>query len=202
MLIFELQVSLGVSVSFITSVVFLIKSWTTPYNPHGSHDDKKKIHVTYFDTVVFLTFFLLIGRLLESVSKAKTACEVDVLAKLRPSEVTVFIDPSDDYNDAETPITPISDSSDDGLESNQPKGRTAVVSVDLVDVGDIIVVALGESSPADGTVVYGNTTFDESSLTGESIPVQKCPGDKVLAGTINKQQPIRVRIEATAGQSM
>jgi P-type Cu+ transporter len=77
------------------------------------------------------------------------------------------------------------------------------VSIDLLDVGDIVRVQPGSTPPADGTIVSTEaTTFDESSLTGESREVRKEPGDQVFVGTINKSRVVEVRVDAIGGETM
>ncbi|CAI7664565.1 unnamed protein product [Penicillium glandicola] len=132
---------------------------------------------TYFDSVVFLTLFILAGRFLEAYSKARTGDAVTSLGKLRPSEALL----SDD-------------ASEDGMK------RT---SVDLLEVGDVVSIPHGASPPADGFIVdSASYQFDESSLTGESRPVKKTVNDIVYTGSVNVGQPVRIRITELGGSSM
>src|SRR5690606_21016628 len=73
------------------------------------------------------------------------------------------------------------------------KNREVTISVDEVEVEDIVVVKPGERLPVDGVIVDGITSIDESMLTGESIPVEKNTGDKVIGGSINKNGYIKYR---------
>merc|ERR1712093_267969 len=68
--------------------------------------------------------------------------------------------------------------------------------------GDVVKVLNGGSPPSDGVMVDGTSQFDESSLTGESRLIAKGPGDEVFAGTVNKANPISVRISSVSGTSM
>jgi Cu+-exporting ATPase len=129
---------------------------------------------SYFDAVVFLTMFLLTGRFIEAYSKAKTGDAVTSLGKLRPEEA-VLID--------------------------SEKGD-AKVATDLLEVGDVVRIHNGTSPPFDGIVLDGNSTFDESSLTGESRPVKKAAGDTVYSGTVNKGAPVQIRVSTVSGTSM
>lgn len=162
-------------------------------------NDLKGHHTSYFDSTVFLTMFLLIGRCLESYSKIKTSDAVSMLGKLRPTEALLLITD-------ETPST--SSGSTGDLHEKEvgalPSSSTTVkkVPVDMLEVGDTIVVQHGGSPPADGRISLGETKFDESSLTGEARPVQKKEGDSVFAGTINKGRAVRVVIDAISGESM
>ncbi|KJZ68692.1 hypothetical protein HIM_11919 [Hirsutella minnesotensis 3608] len=69
-------------------------------------------------------------------------------------------------------------------------------------LGDLIRVPNGASPAADGVIITGETNLDESSLTGESRPIKKGPGDEVYAGAINKADAITVRVRGTCGKSM
>ncbi|OAL55816.1 heavy metal translocatin [Pyrenochaeta sp. DS3sAY3a] len=162
----NMLISLGTSIAYFASVVELALAATEKSS--GSMTD------SYFDAVVFLTMFLLIGRFLEAYSKAKTGDAVTSLGKLRP-EAAVLVDP----------------------ESGDTK-----VSADLLEVGDIVRVPHGTSPPFDGIILEGSTIFDESSLTGESRPVKKADGDIVFSGTINKGAPVKIKITSVSGTSM
>ncbi|KAJ5384543.1 ATPase P-type K/Mg/Cd/Cu/Zn/Na/Ca/Na/H-transporter [Penicillium concentricum] len=166
----NLLISAGTSVAYISSLAVLIADAVvgTKSSPHST---------TYFDSVVFLTLFILAGRFLEAYSKARTGDAVTSLGKLRPSEALL----SDD-------------TSEDGVK------RT---SVDLLEVDDVVSIPHGASPPADGVIVdSASYQFDESSLTGESRPVKKTAGDIVYTGSVNVGQPVRIRITELGGSSM
>ncbi|CAZ80304.1 unnamed protein product [Tuber melanosporum] len=199
----NLLVSLGVSISYFASVVLLaLDAVTMPMmkaeginGRAGAHmgmegmgdrgESKYETHTTtYFDSTVFLTMFLLIGRFLEAYSKSKTADAVNLLRELRPSEALLVNDPSNsEYADSRT-------------------WGTRSISTDLLEVGDIVCIVRGSSPPADGTVISGHSQFDESSLTGEARLVPKSEGDFVYAGTINQGQVVNVRVDCIGGYSM
>jgi Cu+-exporting ATPase len=162
----NMLISLGTTIAYLASIVELALA--------AARKSKGSMNDSYFDAVVFLTMFLLIGRFLEAYSKAKTGDAVTSLGKLRPEEA-VLIDVQ--------------------------KGDTKVAS-DLLEVGDVVRVHHGTSPPFDGTVLEGSTNFDESSLTGESKPVKKEFGDTVYSGTVNKGSPIKIKISTIAGTSM
>lgn len=179
----NLLMSAGTSIAYFPSIAVLaLDSRKT-----GQHNGQMS---TYFDSVVFLTMFILAGRYLEAYSKAKTGDAVTMLGKLRPMEALLVRSSPD---------------SEDSSEDNQPSLPTAnveKVNVDLLEVGDVVRVLRGASPPADGTVVLGDSTFDESSLTGESRPITKNAGDQVFAGTVNTGKPISVRVTEISGTSM
>ena len=163
--------SLGTTIAYISSVSQMIAAAVD--QPDEINDSN-----FYFDSVVFLTFFLLLGRLIESYSKSRTGDAVEMLGKLRPTTAILV----EGY----------------GTE----KEEDVVVKADLLDFGDVVRVTNGASPAADGTVVRGESNFDESSLTGESRPVKKTPGDEVFSGTVNKAASVLIRITGAAGQSM
>ncbi|KAK8168652.1 E1-E2 ATPase-domain-containing protein [Phyllosticta citrichinensis] len=163
----NMLMSLGTSIAYFASVAELALSATG--TEHVGDEN------FYFDSVVFLTMFLLIGRFLEAYSKTKTGDAVTALGKLRPDEATL-VDP---------------------VQMQDQK-----ISVDLLEVGDTVRVQHGSSPPFDGEVLDASTKFDESSLTGESRPVTKEIGDTVFAGTVNKGGPIQVKLSSISGTSM
>ncbi|KAK7942433.1 heavy metal translocatin [Apiospora aurea] len=166
----NMLMSLGTTIAYVSSCCQLIAAAVTK----PKHVDDANF---YFDSVVFLTLFLLVGRVIEAYSKSKTGDAVEALGKLRPTEA-ILIDRSDDGN------------------------VDQVVAVDLLDFGDLVRIPHGASPPCDGKVIEGMTKFDESSLTGESRLVSKNVGDQVFSGTVNKDAPIVIQITGVAGSSM
>lgn len=171
----NLLISAGTAVAYISSLAVLIVDAVV--------GDKTSAHsTTYFDTVVFLTLFILAGRFLEAYSKAKTGDAVSSLGKLRPSEALLVENQS---------------SADTGSD------QMTRVKVDLLEVGDTVRIPHGASPPADGVVVgEGSYQFDESSLTGESRPVKKAAGDPVYTGSVNVGQPVHIKVNELGGSSM
>jgi Cu+-exporting ATPase len=110
----------------------------------------------FYETAVMLASFLTLGRYLEAGAKGRTSEAIKKLVGLVPKRATLLRD-----------------------------GREIEVSVDEVMVGDLLVVRPGEKIPADGTVTAGESYVDEAMITGESIPVSKKPGSRVVGGTIN-----------------
>ncbi|KAI1211435.1 heavy metal translocatin [Annulohypoxylon truncatum] len=167
----DMLVSLGTTIAYVSSISQMIAAAVD--RPAMVNDAN-----FYFDSVVFLTFFLLWGRFIEKYSESKLGDAVDALTKLRPTTAKL--------------IEKITDTNEKEKE----------VSIDMLDVGDIIRIPNGASPPCDGKIVSGETSFDESSLTGESFPVSKAANDDVFAGTVNMDRPVLVQITGTAGQSM
>ncbi|KAJ5888162.1 ATPase P-type K/Mg/Cd/Cu/Zn/Na/Ca/Na/H-transporter [Penicillium taxi] len=175
----NLLISAGTAVAYFSSLAVLIVDAVV-----GTKASAQS--TTYFDTVVFLTFFILAGRSLEAYSKAKTGDAVSSLGKLRPSQALLVQD------------QPISNNT-----QSPALGQVTHVNVDLLEVGDKVSIPHGTSPPADGVVVSeGSFNFDESSLTGESRPVKKTREDQVYTGSVNVGQPVQIRITALGGSSM
>lgn len=183
----NLLISAGTSVAYFSSLALLIIAATSNKNP-SSHS------TTYFDSVVFLTFFILIGRYVEAYSKSKTGSAVALLGKLRPQEAVLVI--------STIVLETASRDSNDTAEKPTVKCDTKVVDADLLEVGDVVLVPHGSSPPADGIILAGSTNFNESSLTGESRAVAKSQDDEVFAGAVNVGDPISVRITKVGGTSM
>ena len=120
----------------------------------------------YFETAAVIITLILLGKYLETVSKGKTSEAIKQLMGLQPKTAIVIQD-----------------------------GKEITLPIEEVEVGDIIVVRPGERIPVDGVVIEGYTSVDESMLTGESIPVEKKPSDKIIGGSINKNGS--VNFEAT-----
>merc|ERR1712225_6728 len=173
----NMLISLATTIAYFSSIAELAIAATQP-----SDTANLSASTSYFDSVVFLTMFLLIGRFLEAYSKAKTGDAVTSLAKLRPTEALLVESPGIDQN------------------SSEPVVRQ--INVDLLERGDVVRVLHGGSPACDGTVIEGESKFDESSLTGESRLVAKAIGDEVYAGTVNKDGPVLVRISGVSGASM
>ncbi|KFA54763.1 hypothetical protein S40293_00761 [Stachybotrys chartarum IBT 40293] len=168
----NMLISLGTSIAYISSVVQMIVA-------AASSEASASNRQFYFDSVVFLTLFLLAGRLMEGYAKSKTGDAVEALAKLRPTTACLV-----------------------QKDGNESQATTKAVDVDMLETDDTIRVFYGASPPVDGMVLSGESTFDESSLTGESRLIRKAEGDQIFAGTINKGSALTVRVTGTSGKSM
>ncbi|KAL8804328.1 MAG: hypothetical protein Q9182_002610 [Xanthomendoza sp. 2 TL-2023] len=186
----NLLVSAGTSVAYISSLAVLIKG-TAAKSGVPSHSPQ------YFDAVVFLTLFILLGKFLSAYSKAKTGSAVTMLSKLCPQEAILVNPPvsSDDHSESTRQSLTLKDD-DVSTSCTQP------ISTDLLDIGDVVLVPCGSSPPADGIIINGSSAFNESSLTGESRGVLKSEGDQVFAGTVNTGNPVQVEITGLGGTSM
>ncbi|MDR2522435.1 MAG: heavy metal translocating P-type ATPase [Synergistaceae bacterium] len=116
----------------------------------------------YFESAGVIIALILLGKTLEAVSKGKTSEAIKKLMGLAPKTATVIQD-----------------------------GKELEIPIDEVEIGQVILVRPGEKIPVDGNITEGHSAVDESMLTGESLPIDKKPGDKVFAATINKNGVIR-----------
>ena len=119
-----------------------------------------------------VAFIMSLGGLLEDYSSAKSLKGIEDLAKMVPVNARVIRD----GNDIEVPA-------------------------DDVKVGEHVRVVAGETVPLDGTIVSGKTSIDQSSLTGESVPVDKSPGDEVFSGTVNQMGAFVMEVTKPASES-
>lgn len=117
---------------------------------------------TYYETSSVIITLIILGRLLEAIAKGRTSEAIKKLMGLRAKTARVI-----------------------------REGREVEIPVEDVEIGDLILVRPGERIPTDGTVKEGHSSVDESMITGESIPVDKGPGDTVIGATINKYGVLR-----------
>ena len=132
----------------------------------ASQNPAEYIHEFYFESSAMILVLITVGKMLEARSKGKTTDALKSLMKIAPKTAVIVKD-----------------------------GTEARVPVESVKKGDIFVVRPGESIPVDGVVLEGESAVNESALTGESIPVDKCAGNRVSAATVN--QSGFIRCEAT-----
>lgn len=158
-------VALGSSASFIWSVYALFMM--TDAQVHGGTEAAKAwMEEFYFESAAMILVLITVGKMLEARSKGRTTDALKSLMKLAPKTASVLRD-----------------------------GTEQTIPIEDVRTGDVFVVRPGESIPADGIVLEGDTAVNEAALTGESIPVDKFPGDSVSAATVN--QSGYIRCEAT-----
>ncbi len=120
----------------------------------------------YYDSITMFVFFILTGRYFEARALSGTVDAADSLAQLLPRRAWRMTD-----------------------------GERVEVDPSVLVPGDLVAIPAGEAAPADASVVSGVTEFDESLLTGETYPVPKAAGDKVLAGSINLASPVTTRVD-------
>jgi Cu+-exporting ATPase len=119
----------------------------------------------YFETAGVIITLILMGKLLERNAKRKTNTAIKKLIELKPKETTI-------------------------IENEQEKK----ISITDLQIGHVVVIKPGEKIPADGLIIWGSSAVDEAMITGESIPVDKTSGSKVIGGTINKNGTFNFRV--------
>ena len=142
-----------------TSVAFLYSAFSTIW-PAGNRQ-------VYFDAVLLILGFLLLGKALEGRARRRALAALDSLSRLRPVNARRIVD---------------------GVET--------IVPLDEIRPGDHVLILPGERFPVDATIVEGRTSVDESMLTGESTPLTRDPGDRVLAGSLNYDGAVTCRAES------
>jgi P-type Cu+ transporter len=130
-----------------------------------ANGDFKMVNNLYFETAGIIITLILLGKTLEAISKGKTSESIKKLMGLQPKTATVI-----------------------------QNGAEIEIPIEEVEVGDSVMVRPGEKIPVDGEILTGRTALDESMLTGESMPVEKGPGDKVIGASINKNGAITFRV--------
>ena len=128
----------------------------------------------YYDTAAVIVTLVLAGRYLEARARARTADEVRALATLGAKSARV----------------------------RRPGGAEEDVPIERLAVGDVVIVRPGEVVAADGRVLAGSSAVDEAMITGESIPVEKTPGDEVTGGTLNGTGTFRFRVSRIGGDTL
>lgn len=168
-------VALGSGISFLYSTVVLFLMTDAVLKNDGARVTEYMDNF-YFEGAAMIVTLITVGKLLESISKGRTTDALKSLMKLAPKTACVLRD-------------------EKGAAAKD--GREVVVGIEEVVVGDIFVVRPGENIPCDGLVLEGSSAVNESALTGESVPVDKMPGDKVSAATINTSGFLKCRVTRT-----
>eukprot|EP00457_Paulinella_chromatophora_P001080 gb/GEZN01001082.1/.p1 GENE.gb/GEZN01001082.1/~~gb/GEZN01001082.1/.p1 ORF type:complete len:1034 (-),score=133.08 gb/GEZN01001082.1/:168-3269(-) len=171
----SLLIVMGTMAAYIYSLYAVLMGVLTPAVP-GQPNEMGNSH--FFETSSTLITFVILGRFLEATAKSRTSLALQVLMALNP-QVAVLLK----YD-----------------EENNLIGEEEVAA-SLLYKGDVVKVVRGWKLPADGHVVYGQSSVDESMITGESMPVNKDVGDTVIGGTINEGGVIHVKVSAVGSES-
>lgn len=140
---------------------------------HGQiHQAHQYMMQLYFESAAMILTLISLGKYLESCSKKKTTEAIEKLIHLMPSVATILKD-----------------------------GQEKEVAIEDVQVGDIVVVKSGQSIPLDGVIIDGQTSIDESMITGESLPVDKTINDRVIGATMNVEGYIQVQVTHTSQEA-
>ena len=158
-------VALGATAAFGYST-FALFAMTDAQVKGNTDAVMKYMHEFYFESSAMILALITLGKMLEARSKGKTTDALKGLMKLAAKNATLLKD-----------------------------GNEITVPIEQVNKGDIFVVRPGENIPVDGIIIEGSSAIDESTLTGESIPVDKTVGNTISAGTLN--QSGFIRCEAT-----
>ncbi len=129
----------------------------------------------YFDSVVMFVFLLLVSRYFEWMARQRSAESVERLAHALPLMANRL----------------------QGDESNLES-----IAASMLAIGDIVLVRPGETVPADGVLVVGETTIDESLLNGESRPLSRIKGDQLIGGSINIANPVQIKVESVGSDTV
>lgn len=159
-------VALGSGTSFLWSIAVLVMMIKAQSAGDMSAVMEHR-HGLYFESAAMILALITLGKMLESKSKGKTTNAIKALMDLKPKTARVLVD-----------------------------GKEVTVKAAEVKKGDMFILKPGDSVPVDGVVLEGESAVNESSLTGESIPVDKTAGDRVSAATVN--QSGFLKCEATA----
>lgn len=152
----DVPVSLAIAIAYAASVYITV---------FGGED-------VYFDSVAMFTFFLLLGRFLESQARLKSGQSISQLTSLIPPSAIKLIG-----------------------------GKEVVIAAKNLKVGDLIRVKPATVIPADGIIINGQSSVDESALTGEFMPVTKIAGDSVTGGTSNVENVIEISVTAVGSNA-
>ncbi len=133
---------------------------------------KEASHSLFFESAAMIPAIVTVGKALEARAKRRSGDAVESLLDLSPKTATVV-----------------------------REGKEVLIPASGIEVGDILLIRPGDVLPVDGTVVEGQSAFDLSSLTGESLPVEKGPGDKVVSSSGNLTGVVRVRAERVGSET-
>ncbi len=135
--------------------------------------DHSLTHHVYYETAAVIITLILLGKLLEHRSKRKTNDSIKKLLELKPKTASVLIN-----------------------------GEERSIAISELSAGQTVVIRPGDSIPADGRIIKGSSSIDESMITGESFPVEKKEGSKVIGGTINRNGSFNFEITALGDNSV
>jgi Cu+-exporting ATPase len=152
-------------VSLGTGVAFVYSAYAAIWPATGRE--------VYFDAVLLILGFLLLGKALEGRAKRRALAALDSLSRLRPATARRVVD-----------------------------DVQAIVPLEEIQLGDSVLVLPGERFPVDATILEGRTTVDESMLTGESTPLDRQPGGRVLAGSLNYEGAVVCHAESLGEATM
>ena len=178
-------IAIGTTAAYVYSAIVTIVPGYFPFT------------AVYFETAAIIITLILIGRLLETKTKEKASDAVRKLLDLKPTTARILRLVINDGNEVSKNNNKVNENfikfDDSRLKSITKEYKEIEIPVEQIVEGDLLVVRPGERIPTDGLIVDGNSSVDESAITGESIPVDKRKGDQVIGATINKNGLLKVR---------
>jgi Cu+-exporting ATPase len=186
-------IAIGTTAAYLYSAIVTIVPGYFPFT------------AVYFETAAIIITLILVGRLLETKTKEKASDAVRKLLDLKPRTSRVLrlvinegtktrVTKNNNNNNNNNNVNENYINFDDSkLKTITKEFKEIEIPVEQIEQGDLMVIRPGERVPTDGLVVEGNSSVDESALTGESIPVDKVKGDEVIGATINKNGLIKVK---------
>ena len=154
------------------SILYGIFAFVMIVTSQNTDTAHKYLHDLYFESAAMILTLVSVGKLLEARAKDKTADAIHSLSELAPTFVTVV-----------------------------KAGKETLIPIEELKKDDVLLIRAGERIPADGIVLFGNGTVDESALTGESMPVEKQEGEEVHTACILLSGALTVRAERTGEDS-
>lgn len=151
----------------------------------------------FFETSGMLLLFVSLGKYMEAVAKARTSQALEELGQLQPPTAQLLELPGSAVEDAKGVVT-----RDGGGDEAGGDYKERTVLTASLHAGDIIRVRPGEGIPADGRIELGETSVNESMVTGESLPQVRVVGDAVVGGTVNVGGMVHIRVNAAAGAGL
>jgi Cu+-exporting ATPase len=183
-------IAIGTTAAYLYSAIVTIVPGYFPFT------------AVYFETAAIIITLILVGRLLETKTKEKASNAVRKLLDLKPRTARILrlvinegkkIERSKNINNSGEINQSYVNFDNSKLTSITKKLEEIEIPVEQIEEGDLMVIRPGERVPTDGLVTEGNSSVDESALTGESIPVDKTKGDEVIGATINKNGLLKVK---------
>jgi Cu+-exporting ATPase len=185
-------IAIGTTAAYLYSAIVTIVPGYFPFT------------AVYFETAAIIITLILVGRLLETKTKEKASDAVRKLLDLKPRTARILRLVINEVNE-KTELSKNNNNNIDDLNQshiNFDKSKLKAITkefkeieipVEQIGEGDLMVIRPGERVPTDGLIIEGNSSIDESALTGESIPIDKTKGDEVIGATINKNGLLKVK---------
>ena len=168
----HLNANMDTLVALSTGIAYIFSVFNTVY-PQFWHSRGLHPHV-YFEAAAVVVAFILLGKVLEERAKSNTSSAIKKLIGLQPKTVTIILE--------------------GGHQMEMPIGQ--------VKIGDNLLVKPGDKIPVDGVVIEGNSYVDESTISGEPLPVEKKSTDKVFAGTLNQKGSFKIKAAKVGGDTV